>query len=89
MINIVLPIYFLLIKKFLKVNRDMNKCIFICHEKEFFNAPKNNILQLTEFNGEESDREIIFLCKELMRIKNDEIKDITQILPEISSNVIV
>ena len=71
------------------INRDMNKCIFICHEKEFFNAPKNNILQLTEFNGEESDREIIFLCKELMRIKNDEIKDITQILPEISSNVIV
>ena len=71
------------------INRDMNKCIFICHEEEFFNAPKNNILQLTEFNGEENDREIIFLCKELMRIKNDEIKDVTQILLEISNNVIV
>ena len=71
------------------INRDMNKCIFICHEEEFFNAPKHNILQLTEFNGEENDREIIFLCKELMRIKNDEIKDVTQILREISNNVIV
>ena len=69
------------------INREMNKCIFICHEEEFFNAPKTNILQLTEFNGEESDREIIFLCKELMRLKNDDINDITQFLPEISNNV--
>ena len=69
------------------INRDMNKCIFICHEEEFFNAPKQNILQLTEFNGEEYDREIIFLSKELMRIKNNDINDITQIIPEIESNV--
>ena len=55
------------------INRDMTKCIFICHEQEFFNAPKSNILQLTEFNGEENDREIIFLCKELMRLKDKEI----------------
>ena len=65
----------------------MTKCIFICHEQEFFNAPKSNILQLTEFNGEENDREIIFLCKELMRLKDKEIKDITKILPEISNNI--
>jgi hypothetical protein len=69
------------------INRDMNKCIFICHEEEFFNAPKQNILQLTEFNGEEYDREIVFLSKELMRIKNNDINDITQIIPEIESNV--
>jgi len=69
------------------INRDKKKCIFICHEEEFFNAPKNNILQLTEFNGEESDREIIFLCKELMRIKNNDINDIREIIPEILNNV--
>ena len=69
------------------INRDMNKCIFICHNKEFLNAPKNNILQLTEFTGEENDREIIFLCKELMRIKDSDINDVTQIIPEISNNV--
>ena len=65
----------------------MNKCIFICHEEEFFNAPKKNILQLTEFTGEESDREIIFLCKELMRIKNDNIKDVSEIISEMTNNI--
>ena len=69
------------------INREMTKCIFVCHEQEFFNAPKSNILQLTEFNGEENDREIIFLCKELIKLKDNEIKDVTQILPEITNNV--
>ena len=46
-----------------------------------------NILQLNEFTGDENDREIIFLCKELMRIKDSDINDVTQIIPEISNNV--
>ena len=69
------------------INRDSKKCIFICHEEEFFNAPKSNILQLTEFNGEENDREIIFLFKEIMKLKDIDVSDIRQILPEISNNV--
>ena len=69
------------------INRDQSKCIFICHEAEFFNAPKSNILQLTEFSGDESDREIIFLFKELMKLKDCDIPDIRQILPEIINNV--
>ena len=69
------------------INRDQSKCIFICHEEEFFNAPKSNILQLTEFIGDESDREIIFLFKELMKLKDCDIPDIRQILPEIINNV--
>ena len=69
------------------INREMNKCIFICHEKEFFNAPKNNILTLTEFQGDENDREILFLCKEIMRIKNEDINDISQIIPEMLNNI--
>ena len=69
------------------INRDQSKCIFICHEADFFNAPKSNILQLTEFTGDESDREIIFLFKELMKLKDCDIPDIRQILPEIINNV--
>jgi hypothetical protein len=69
------------------INRDEKKCIFICHEEEFFNAPKSNILQLTEFNGEENDREIIFLFKEIMKLKDIDVPDIRLILPEIIDNV--
>ena len=69
------------------INRDKKKCIFICHEEEFFNAPKSNILQLTEFNGEENDREIIFLFKEIMKLKDIDVPDIRKILPEIINNV--
>ena len=69
------------------INREMNKCIFICHEEEFFNAPKNNILTLTEFQGDENDREILFLCKEIMRLKNQDINDISQIIPEMINNI--
>ena len=69
------------------INRDMNKCIFICHEEEFFNAPKANILTLTEFQGDENDREILFLCKEIMRIKNENINDISEIIPDMLNNI--
>lgn len=69
------------------INRDINKCIFICHEKEFFNAPKSNILTLTEFQGDETDREILFLCKELMRINEQNIDDISKIIPEMMNNI--
>ena len=69
------------------INRDMDKCIYVCHEEEFFNAPKNNILTLTEFEGDESDREMLFLCKELKRIKNEDIDDVTQIIPDMINNI--
>ena len=68
-------------------NRDMNKCIFICHEEEFFNVPKKNILTLTEFQGDERDREILFLCKEIMKIKNKDIYDVSEIIPEMMYNI--
>ena len=71
------------------INRDMKKCIFICHEEEFFNAPKNNILKLTEFTGDESDREMVFFCKELQRMKNTDISDVAQIIPEMSINIVI
>ena len=69
------------------INRDMNKCIFICHEEEFFNAPKNNILTLTEFQGDEHDREMLFLCKELMKLKKENIDHVMQIIPNMMLNI--
>jgi len=69
------------------INRDKNKCFFVCHEDEFFNAPKNNILRLTEFQGDESDREILFLYKEIMELKNKDIDDVSQIVPNMINNI--
>ena len=72
---------------FKKINRDLNKCIFICHEgKTFFNAPESNIIELKEFNGEEEDKEIVYLQNELIKLKNGNenviniIKDIKNII---------
>ena len=56
---------------FKKINRDLKKCVFICHEgKSFFNADEKNIVELKEFIGEEDDKEIVYLQSELMKIKN-------------------
>ena len=71
------------------LNRDYKKLIFVCHEKNFLNAPKENILLLKEFNGEEEDREIIKLHNELNIIisENDEIKDIREFIPKIMEKI--
>jgi import inner membrane translocase subunit TIM50 len=54
-----------------KINRDFKKIIFICHEYNFFNVPKENIILLKEFKGEEDDREIIKLYNELKIFNNN------------------
>ena len=38
-----------------KINRDLRKIIFVCHDYNFINAPKENIILLREFLGEEED----------------------------------
>ena len=65
------------------INRDMSKCIFICHEDEFFNAPKNNIVKLKEFLGEANDREIIYLNLELMKLSVNNEDNVTNIIKDI------
>ena len=65
------------------INRDMNKCIFICHEDEFFNAPKKNIVKLKEFLGEETDREIEYLDLELKKLNVDNVDNVANIIPGI------
>jgi hypothetical protein len=65
------------------INRDMSKCIFICHEDEFFNAPKNNIVKLKEFLGEANDREIIYLHLELMKLSVNNVDNVTNIIKDI------
>ena len=72
---------------FRKINRDIIKTIFICHNgKDFFNAPENNIIELKEFNGEEDDKEIIYLHEELIKLKEN-ISDVRDIIKE-ANNII-
>ena len=65
------------------INRDLKKCIFICHTDEFFNAPKNNILKLSEFLGEENDKEIVYLYTELIKLSVNNVEDVTTIIKDI------
>ena len=53
------------------INRDLRKIIFVCHDYDFINAPKENIILLKEFLGEEEDREIVKLYSELSQLIND------------------
>lgn len=68
---------------FSKINRDSQKCIFICHNKnDFFNPPDSNVIELKEFNGDEEDKEIVILKEELIKL-NDDIDDISNIISDI------
>ena len=74
---------------FEKINRDNKKCIFICHnKKDFFNAPENNIIELKEFNGEEEDKEIVWLKEELIKLKNNINDDINNIIININDIIV-
>ena len=68
---------------FSKINRDSEKCIFICHNKnEFFNPPEQNVIELKEFNGDEDDKEIVILKEELIKL-NCDIDDIRNRISDI------
>ena len=76
-----------------KINRDLRRIIFVCHNYEFINAPKENIILLKEFLGEEDDREIAKLYNELKQfidsydtIKEDNF-DIRNIIPKIMERI--
>ena len=76
-----------------KINRDLDKILFICHDYDFINAPKENIILLREFLGEEEDREIVKLYHELKifinsynKVKDDNF-DIRNIVPEIMKGI--
>ena len=69
------------------INRDMKKTIFVCHEKNFLNAPTENIINLKEFTGQENDKEIIKLGNEIQKLKNEKIKDIREYIPVIRINL--
>ena len=74
------------------INRDIKKLIFVCHDYNFFDAPKENIILLKEFKGEEEDREIIKLYNELkLLIDNNNITgdefDIRNLIPKIMQRI--
>ena len=76
-----------------KINRDLDKILFVCHDYDFINAPRENIILLREFLGEEEDREIVKLYHELKmfinsynKVKDDNF-DIRNIVPEIMKGI--
>lgn len=77
----------------LNINRDFKKLIFVCHDYDFFNAPKENIILLKEFLGEEEDREIIKLYNEIKLLINNEnnksekVIDIRNLIPKIMERI--
>jgi len=77
----------------LNINRDFKKLIFVCHDYDFFNAPKENIILLKEFMGEEEDREIIKLYNEIKLLiynednKNEKEIDIRNLIPKIMERI--
>ena len=70
-----------------EINRDKNKMLVICSDDDFLSAPKENIIKLKEFNGDEKDKEFIKLLNEFKNIENLEIKDVRNIIPNIKSNI--
>ena len=70
-----------------KINRDMNKCIFISHESNFMKEPEDNTIILKGFYGDETDNEFIKLEREFKKIEKKEIKDIRIIVKEIKNNI--
>jgi len=69
------------------INRNIKKCIFICHENEFFNAPKENIVKLNEFLGEENDKEMLYLQVELMKLSVNNVEDVTVTIKDILQKI--
>ena len=75
------------------INRDLRKTVFVCHDYDFINAPKENIILLKEFLGEEEDREIVKLYSELKQFINcydtiDENNfDIRNVIPKIMERI--
>lgn len=71
-----------------KINRDMNKTFFICHEENFLNAPKSNIIKLKEFDGDEQDKELEKLYQEFKKMEEGLKKeDIKHIIQEIQNDI--
>ena len=66
----------------------MNKTFFICHEDNFFNAPKTNIIKLKEFDGDEKDKEFEKLYLEFKKMENGaKNEDIRNIIQNIQNNI--
>ena len=70
-----------------KINRDMKKTFFICHNDNLLNAPKSNILKLKEFHGEEDDTIFVQLYEEFKKLEGNNIDDIRNIIPLIQKNI--
>ena len=80
------------IKNIIKIGRDLDKTIIIDNDEECFAMQKENGLKIKTFNGEEDDRELIYLKNDLLYLINKTIKDdikgdIRRFLPEIQKKM--
>ena len=79
------------IKDINKIGRDLEKSIIIDNDEECFSLQKENGLKIKNFNGEEEDRELIYLKNDLIYLMNKTIKeengDIRKFIPEIQEKM--
>ena len=80
------------IKNIIKIGRDLDKTIIIDNDENCFSMQKENGLKIKNFNGEEEDRELIYLKNDLLYLVNKTIKDdkkgdIRRFLPEIQKKM--
>ena len=80
------------IKNINKIGRDLDKTIIIDNDEQCFSMQKENGLKIKNFNGEEEDRELIYLKNDLLYLVNKTIKedkkgDIRRFLPEIQKKM--
>ena len=70
-----------------KINRDINKCIFISHEQNFMGEPADYTILLKGFYGDEKDQSFIKLEKEFKKLETFENGDFKNVIKEIQDNI--
>ena len=75
------------IKDLSKLGRDMNKIIIIDNIEENYQLQPNNGLNISDFEGDESDNELEYLLKDLLEIVSTPGKNVINELPKVRRNM--
>ena len=70
-----------------KINRDINKCIFISHEQNFMGEPADYTILLKGFYGDEKDQSFIKLEKEFKKLETFKNEDFKNFIKESEYNI--
>ena len=71
------------VKDLSKLGRDISKMIIIDNIEENYNLQPDNGLNISDFEGDENDNELIFLLEDLMEIVQKKGIDVRTKLPEV------